>query len=77
MFPVVGRLRNLLSDRNVVYLDELLTALIEKEGSPVYDQLWTWFAKRFPNIPDAPNQAWGALRALHSIVKDYRKGRKI
>jgi hypothetical protein len=77
VFSTVAKLKKLLSAENILYLDELLQALTEREGSPVYDKLWSWFTQRFPRSPTAANHAWGALRMLHSIVKEYREKKGI
>jgi len=77
MFGIVAKLGKLLSDNNVRYLDVLLTALVQKQGSPVYDQLWSWFSSRFPDNPNAGRQAWAALQKLQGIVREYRDGRNL
>jgi hypothetical protein len=71
MLGLAAKLSKLLSDDNVRYLDVLLSALTEPQGSPVYNALWDWFAKQFPH-PDAKVFAWRALKTLHNIVREYR-----
>jgi hypothetical protein len=76
MFGIIGKLRSLLSDENVRYLDVLLSAMTH-EGSPVYGTLWTWFEGKFPESPGARVTAWRALVRLRKIVQEYRSNRGI
>lgn len=77
MFKLVSRLSSLLSGNNVRYLDVLLGALVNQEGSPIYDLLWNWFSQKFPGHPNARDEAWKSLRSLHRIVRDYRNSKGI
>jgi hypothetical protein len=77
MFGILAKLKGLLTDDNVRYLDVLLKALTQPKGSPVYNDLWTWFGDRFKSTPMARQAAWGALKKLHQIVQEYRRSRGI
>jgi hypothetical protein len=76
-FGIVTKLLKLLSADNVRYLDTLLTAMVIKEGSPIYSPLWQWFESKYSSDPKARERAWRALSRLRAIVREYRDQRMI
>ena len=74
---VMAKLMELLSDKNLRFLDTILGALTNKSGSPVYSTFWHWFATQYPSNEKAMKQAYSALKRLHEIVAEYRFSRNI
>ena len=73
MFKVLAQLKNLLTTRNLEYLDAVLTLLIEEQNNPAYHHFWLQFRQRFPRQGSASSDAWSALRRLRWIVKEQLK----
>jgi len=76
------RLRDLLSQDNIYYLDEILEILTNPAPgnmAQTYSAFWATFNNRLGHTasdvatPEA-KAAWNALRKLQGIVRDYRKG---
>jgi hypothetical protein len=74
---IATKLLELLSEKNVRFLDTILGALTRKTGSPVYSPFWNWFATQYPNNDKAMKQAYAALSKLHEIVSEYRFSKRM
>lgn len=72
MFETLGKLKALLNDQNIIYLDEILGGILDPNNKQVYNPLWNWFMSLHPDSPEVFKYSWGALHNLHQIVKNYR-----
>lgn len=71
---MLGRLLDLLTKDNVVYLDVMLALLLDAAASPSsYNAFWLAFGEKMRGHEP---RAFAALAELHSIVADYRRSKR-
>lgn len=71
----VSQLKELLTDENLEYLDQVLTILLTPVH-PAYNAVWLRFQEFHPNDRHNMNftKATNALVRLHTFIKQSKKG---
>ena len=71
----LSKLKNLLTEENIKYLDNVLSLLLTPSGK-VYNAFWLEFQRQCGGDPGNQHftKAAGALTQLHAVVKDQQRG---
>ena len=71
MFETLKRLKGLLTNTNLDYLDVILGSLLDSHH-PAFITFWAAFKQRWPEGDKHYQAAYRGLAELRSILQDYR-----
>lgn len=78
MFGAITKLKALLTQQNLMYLDVILSMLVrgeDPEYREIYTKFWAEFSKHFSPDQGHANSAWKGLRQLLAIVQEQLDGK--